>query len=89
MEITNSSPFCLMSTNKGSFDTDAYGCIFSFVLCLKHFFPMPFIPKPPCYTWRTAADHSLINTALEQEPLEQTSKTCTDRHAVRQQDVNI
>jgi len=27
-----------MSTNKGSFDTDAYGRIFSFVRCLKHFF---------------------------------------------------
>jgi hypothetical protein len=28
-------------------------------------FGIPFLPKPPRTTWRTAADHSLINDVVE------------------------
>jgi len=47
MERTNSLNFCWRPSNKASFSTDMYGCLFLFIQCLIQFFPMPFLPKPP------------------------------------------
>jgi len=57
MERTNSPTFCWRSTNKGSFSTDMYGCIFHSFSVWYNFCNAFFIPKPP-------ADHSLRNAVL-------------------------
>jgi hypothetical protein len=57
MERTNSPTFCWSSTNKGSFSTDLYACIFqSFGVWYNFCDP---------FSSETAADLSLRNTALE------------------------
>jgi hypothetical protein len=49
VERTNSPALCCWSTNKGSFSTDMYGCIFhSFSVCYNFF---------NAYSSETAADH--------------------------------
>jgi len=46
MERTNSLTFCWRSTNKGSFSTDMYGCVFHLFSVWYSFWNI-FLPKPP------------------------------------------
>jgi hypothetical protein len=60
IERTNSPTFCWRSTNKGSFSTDMYGCIFH-LFCVWYNFCNVFSSKTACgplqTTWWTALDH--------------------------------
>jgi hypothetical protein len=67
MERTNLHTFCWRSTNKGSFNTDMYGCIFHSFSVWYNFcnaLSSETACRPYHTTWQTAVKHRLRNTDL-------------------------